>query len=55
MNGKIPICGLLLLALTVASAQVASHTPTVVTKAPPAGPLAAATKPVARVNGAVLT
>jgi len=55
MNGKMLISGLLLLALTAASAQVASHTPTVVTKAPPAGPLAAASKAVARVNGAVLT
>jgi parvulin-like peptidyl-prolyl isomerase len=55
MNGKILICGLLLLALTAASAQVPSHAPTVVTKASPTGSVTAATKPVARVNGAVLT
>jgi parvulin-like peptidyl-prolyl isomerase len=57
MNGKILICGLLLFlsALTGASAQVPSHAPTVVTKASPTGPLTTAAKPVARVNGAVLT
>jgi parvulin-like peptidyl-prolyl isomerase len=55
MNGKLLICGILLPAFTMASAQVASHAPTVAIKAPPAGPLTAASKPVARVNGAVLT
>ena len=57
------ICGFLLLALTAAGAQVASHAPTVFTKAPdpksapgPAIlPLAATGRPVARVNGTVLT
>jgi len=53
------ICGFLLLALTGASAQVASHAPTVFKEpsAPEAAMVAltAVGKPVARVNGAVLT
>jgi len=55
---KFPTCGFLLLALSAAGAQVASHTPTVFTKAPASSPAvqsAAASKPVARVNGTVLT
>jgi parvulin-like peptidyl-prolyl isomerase len=53
------ICGYLLLAFAAARAQVASHAPTVFTKAPALGttlvPLTATGKPVARVNGTVLT
>jgi parvulin-like peptidyl-prolyl isomerase len=49
----------LLLTTSLASAQVASHAPTVFTQAPAAkstaGPATQAAKPVARVNGAVLT
>jgi parvulin-like peptidyl-prolyl isomerase len=58
MKHIFPISGALLFFLAAAHAQVASHAPTVFT--PPAqGPVAAAQaasgKPVARVNGAVLT
>ena len=59
MNYKLSICGFLLLAFAAAGAQVASHAPTVFTQAPAQGPatlaLTAAGKPVARVNGSVLT
>lgn len=47
-------CGLLVLALATAGAQVASHAPTAVQQAPAQGQTAAG-KPVARVNGSVLT
>jgi parvulin-like peptidyl-prolyl isomerase len=55
MKCKLPTWALLLLALTAAGAQVASHAPTVVTKASRAAQPTASGKPVARVNGAVLT
>ena len=63
MNFKLPICGFFLLAFTTAGAQVASHAPTVFTPAPAAAaasasatvPMTTAGKPVARVNGSVLT
>jgi peptidyl-prolyl cis-trans isomerase SurA len=59
MKHKTSIGGLLLLAGAVAGAQVASHAPTVLQQAPVQGrPNAAGMaveKPVARVNGAVLT
>jgi len=63
MKHKFPVCGLLLLAFAAAGAQVASHAPTVFTKALDPAPasgsatlaLTAAGKPVARVNGSVLT
>ncbi len=64
MKHQVSISALLLMALSfsvnsasVASAQVASHTPTAVanTTAPQAAPLQVSDKPVARVNGAVLT
>ena len=59
MNYKLPFCSFLLLAATVAGAQVASHAPTVFKPAPVADggmvPLAAVGKPVVRVNGSVLT
>ena len=63
MNRKFPFATYFLLAITAAGAQVASHAPTVFTQpeAPAAaqGPSVAAlnaeTRPVARVNGAVLT
>jgi hypothetical protein len=59
MKYTFPTCGLLLLALTAAHAQVASHAPTVFTQPPAQGqakpsPMPTG-KPVARVNGAVLT
>ncbi|MBZ5648359.1 MAG: peptidyl-prolyl cis-trans isomerase [Acidobacteriia bacterium] len=54
MKHEFSITVLLLVALGTASAQVASHAPTLVTKQP--SPANQATgKPVARVNGAVLT
>jgi peptidyl-prolyl cis-trans isomerase SurA len=62
MRYQLPFCTLLLVALSAASAQVASHAPTTV--ANPTASLAPALpvsgsqvsdKPVARVNGAVLT
>jgi parvulin-like peptidyl-prolyl isomerase len=63
MKHQLPLCALLLaaLALSVASAQVASHAPTAVANlADQAAPAQVSTpqvsdKPVARVNGAVLT
>jgi len=55
MKYKLPTCGFLLLAFGVASAQVASHAPTVSTMVRRERPPAGAGTPVARVNGAVLT
>src|SRR5450759_1785676 len=59
MRYQLPICALLLVALSfsVASAQVASHAPTAVanTTASQAPALQVSDKPVAKVNGAVLT
>lgn len=58
MKFKLPICGLLLLSVASAGAQVASHAPTVFTKAPAPKPAMSANgvgRPVARVNGSVLT
>jgi parvulin-like peptidyl-prolyl isomerase len=59
MTTKFPVCALLFLALNL-SAQVASHTPTGVKPtmaptAPMAPPMVISDKPVAKVNGAVLT
>jgi len=57
MKRQLPIGALLLVALSAASAQVASHAPTAVAKttAPQGAPLQVTDKPVARVNGVVLT
>jgi parvulin-like peptidyl-prolyl isomerase len=57
MKYQFPICGLLAMALSAASAQVASHAPTILanTASAQTSPLQASDKPVARVNGAVLT
>ena len=58
MKYRFPICSFFLLAITAASAQVASHKPTVFTPAPAPATANASTgtgKTVARVNGAVLT
>jgi hypothetical protein len=59
MKYKLSLCALPLLALVAAGAQVASHTPTVFREAPAQRPATsaqtAAGKPVARVNGSVLT
>jgi len=57
MKYRLPICALLLAALPAALAQVASHAPTAIanTTAPQVAPLQVSDKPVARVNGAVLT
>ncbi len=59
MKHKFSLCGFLLLAFAAAGAQVASHAPTVFTPPPAQEPAAraqiAADKPVARVNGSVLT
>jgi parvulin-like peptidyl-prolyl isomerase len=59
MNPKFSLCALLLLACAAAGAQVASHAPTVFkpssTQAPAMTALVATGKPVARVNGSVLT
>jgi parvulin-like peptidyl-prolyl isomerase len=57
MKYLLPICALLLVVLSAASAQVASHAPTAPAKttAPQASPFQVSDKPVARVNGAVLT
>jgi peptidyl-prolyl cis-trans isomerase SurA len=56
---KFPISISLLLVIGSAGAQVASHAPTVFTQAPAPGPvsgsLASAGKPVASVNGSILT
>jgi len=48
MKRLFPVCSFLILVLAAADAQVASHAPTVFTQTP-------AAKPVARVNGSVLT
>ena len=53
MKHKIPICIFFLPIFVSAGAQVASHAPTVFTQ--PAASAAPTDKPVARVNGAVLT
>ncbi len=57
MRYRLPICAMLAIALSAASAQVASHVPTAVAKtaSAPATPQPTSDKPVARVNGAVLT
>jgi len=59
MNTKFPIAVTLSLALTPCFAQVASHAPTVFKQTPAQSPsmvaLTSAGKPVARVNGSVLT
>src|ERR1017187_3079783 len=57
MKYQLPICTLLAVALSAASAQVASHAPTGVanTASAQTSPLQVSDKPVARVNGAVLT
>src|ERR1700751_1328325 len=57
MKRELPICALLLMSLAAASAQVASHAPTAVAKTTAAQvvPVQISNKPVARVNGAVLT
>jgi hypothetical protein len=59
LNYKLPAYGLLSLAFTTACAQVASHAPTAFSQTPakaqPTLPLKPAGKPVARVNGSVLT
>ena len=66
MTYQLPACAMLLLALSIApvTAQVASHAPTVIAKQPVAGDRTQASqasvpqvsdKPVAKVNGAVLT
>jgi parvulin-like peptidyl-prolyl isomerase len=57
MKHTLPICAVLVIALTAASAQVASHAPTAVASQPAAQvpALQVSDKPVARVNGAVLT
>lgn len=57
MKYQLPICGFLAIALSAASAQMASHAPTAVARTASArtSPLQVSDKPVARVNGAVLT
>lgn len=62
MKRLLPLCVILAVAFFAASAQVASHAPTTVASAKPAQsalastpPLQVTDKPVARVNGAVLT
>ncbi|MGC1449872.1 MAG: peptidyl-prolyl cis-trans isomerase [Candidatus Sulfotelmatobacter sp.] len=57
MKYRLPIFGLLAMALSTASAQVASHAPTAVANPASAqtSPVQVSDKPVARVNGAVLT
>src|SRR5579864_8906142 len=57
MKYQRPISVFLAVALTAASAQVASHAPTAIakTESAPASTLQVTDKPVARVNGAVLT
>lgn len=57
MKYRLSIFGLLALALSAGSAQVASHAPTAVTNTASAqtSPLQVSDKPVARVNGTVLT
>lgn len=57
MKYQLPICVFLAMALTTAPAQMASHAPTAMANAPSAqtSPLQVSDKPVAKVNGAVLT
>lgn len=57
MKYQLPLCAWLAIALCAASAQVASHAPTAVagTASAQTSPLQPSDKPVARVNGAVLT
>jgi peptidyl-prolyl cis-trans isomerase SurA len=57
MKYQLPISALLAMTLSPASAQVASHAPTAITNTVSAqtSPLQVSDKPVARVNGAVLT
>ncbi|MGD0629498.1 MAG: peptidyl-prolyl cis-trans isomerase [Terracidiphilus sp.] len=59
MRYKFPLCAFFLLGFAAAGAQVASHAPTVFTQppspSPVTGPQITPAKPVARVNGSVLT
>jgi parvulin-like peptidyl-prolyl isomerase len=59
MRLRLSICGFLLLQWSAAGAQVASHAPTIAAQPPVAAPamqaLTESAKPVARVNGSVLT
>jgi parvulin-like peptidyl-prolyl isomerase len=61
MKYRLPICAVLAFGLSAASAQVPSHAPTAIASTPANTPSAQASppqvsdKPVARVNGAVLT
>jgi parvulin-like peptidyl-prolyl isomerase len=57
MKYRLQICAFLILALAAASAQMASHAPTALanTGSTQTSPLQVSDKPVARVNGAVLT
>jgi len=56
MKHQLPICLMLSMAITAASAQVAAHAPTVASAASAqTSPLLVSDKPVARVNGSVLT
>jgi parvulin-like peptidyl-prolyl isomerase len=57
MKYRHPICAFLAVALSAASAQVASHAPTAIANPASAqtSPLQVSDKPVARVNGSVLT
>ncbi len=57
MKYRLPICVFLALTLSAASAQIASHAPTAIANPSSAqtSPLQVSDKPVARVNGAVLT
>ena len=54
MKFNVPACAFFLI-VTGAGAQVASHAPTMFTQAPTQKPATSAGKPVARVNGSVLT
>ena len=57
MKRHLPVFAVIVIAFSAATAQVASHAPTVVAKvtAPQVSPLQISDRPVARVNGAVLT
>jgi len=57
MKYQLPICAFLAMAVSAASAQMASHAPTAIanTASAQTSPLQVSDKPVARVNGAVLT
>jgi len=57
MKYQLSLCAWLAIALSAASAQVPSHAPTAVanTTSAQTSPLQPSDKPVARVNGAVLT